>query len=283
LSLFVVGALHWDVIVESPRFPQLDETLKGQSVTYRLGGKGGNQALAAARAGASVAFAGRVGADEPGRAIRNELTAAGIKLSQLQQGSGATGMSVAISISGGDYGAVIVSGENERLDVSAIAPPSDCRLLLLQNELPPRLGQELTAQARAAGLPVWLNAAPAGELPAAALHGLDTLVVNRVEASALTALSEDSPPEVLLAALQARVPETRIVVTLGATGLVFAAPGAPPQLHRTRAVSGPSHGAGDCFLGTLAAAYLSRQDFSAALDSAQRASAAHIAQARPAP
>ena len=279
----MVGALHWDVIVESQRFPQLDETLKGQSVTYRLGGKGGNQALAAARAGASVAFAGRIGADEPGRAIRNELTAAGIELSQLQQGSGATGMSVAISISGGDYGAVIVSGENERLDVSAISPPSDCRLLLLQNELPPRLSLELTAQARAAGLPVWLNAAPAAELPAAALHGLDTLVVNRIEASALTALSEDSSPEALLTALQARVSETRIVVTLGAAGLVFAAPGAPPQLRRTRAVRGSSHGAGDCFVGTLAAAYLSGQDFGAALDSAQRASAAHIAQSRPAP
>ena len=98
----------------------------------------------------------------------------------------------------------------------------------------------------------------------------------------MTALSEDSPPEVLLTALQARVPETRIVVTLGAAGLVFAASGAPPQLRHTRAVSGPSHGAGDCFIGTLATAYLSGQDFGAALDSAQRASAAHIAQSRPA-
>jgi sugar/nucleoside kinase (ribokinase family) len=102
-----------------------------------------------------------------------------------------------------------------------------------------------------------------------------------VEASALTALSEDSPPEALLSALQARVPETWIVVTLGAAGLVFAAPGALPELRRTRALSGPSHGVGDCFISTLAAAYLSGQDFGAALDSAQRTSAAHIAQSRP--
>lgn len=57
MSLLVVGALHWDVVVEAPRLPQLDETLHGQNVAYQFGGKGGNQAVAAARAGAEVSFA----------------------------------------------------------------------------------------------------------------------------------------------------------------------------------------------------------------------------------
>lgn len=101
MSLLVVGALHWDVVVEAPRLPQLDETLHGQNVAYQFGGKGGNQAVAAARAGAEVSFAGRIGNDAAGQSMRNRLTEAGVDIGQLQQGNGASGMSVAIVTEGG--------------------------------------------------------------------------------------------------------------------------------------------------------------------------------------
>ena len=67
MSVFVLGAIHWDVVVDAPRLPRLGETLPGTGVDYRFGGKGGNQAVAAARMGARVALAGCVGRDDAGR------------------------------------------------------------------------------------------------------------------------------------------------------------------------------------------------------------------------
>ena len=88
MSLLVVGALHWDVVVRAPRLPKLDETLRGQEVAYQFGGKGGNQAIAAAKAGVPVNFAGRIGADAAGKAMLKKLETAGIDVSQLQRGLG---------------------------------------------------------------------------------------------------------------------------------------------------------------------------------------------------
>ena len=86
MSLLVVGALHWDVVVRAPRLPELDETLRGQEVAYQFGGKGGNQAIAAAKAGAPVNFAGRIGADAAGKSMLKQLETAGVDVSQLQRG-----------------------------------------------------------------------------------------------------------------------------------------------------------------------------------------------------
>ena len=118
MSLLVVGALHWDVVVRAPRLPELDETLRGQEVAYQFGGKGGNQAIAAAKAGAPVNFAGRIGADAAGKSMLKQLETAGVDVSQLQRGLGSSGMSVAIATDGGYYGAVIVSAENHAFDMS---------------------------------------------------------------------------------------------------------------------------------------------------------------------
>ena len=99
--ILVVGALHLDVILRAPRLPQLDETLVGQSVRYALGGKGGNQAVAARRMGASVAMAGRVGSDAFGGQLLAFLSGAGVDCGQIVQGPGDSGMSVAIIEAGG--------------------------------------------------------------------------------------------------------------------------------------------------------------------------------------
>jgi Sugar kinases, ribokinase family len=172
-ELLVVGALHWDVVVRAPRLPRMDETLRGESVDYRLGGKGGNQALAAAAAGARTAFAGRVGADDPGRRMRGALEAGGVDVSAVSEGDGASGMSVAVTAADGGYGAVIVSGENLGFDVRALRPPTGCRMVLAQNELGPETLAALPAVARAAGAAFWLNAAPAEGLPESVLRATD--------------------------------------------------------------------------------------------------------------
>ncbi len=122
-KVLVAGSLHHDVVVNAPRLPGLDETLAGSHVAYVAGGKGGNQAVAASRHGAAVAFAGRIGNDAAGQLMVAHLEGAQIDLSNLQRGLGSTGMSVAIVNEAGDYGAVIVSGANLDIDPDAIAIP----------------------------------------------------------------------------------------------------------------------------------------------------------------
>ena len=95
-TVLVLGALHWDVIVRAPALPRLDETLIGRDVRYAFGGKGGNQAVAAAQMGARVAMAGRVGTDAAGQAMRAVLDQAGVDHQQVSTDPGASGMSVAI-------------------------------------------------------------------------------------------------------------------------------------------------------------------------------------------
>ena len=100
-DVFVVGALHLDVIVNAPRLPRLDETLIGDAVDYAFGGKGGNQAVSAARMGAKTAMAGRVGNDRFGEQILAVLQSSGVDHTRVHSDDGASGMSVAIVDAGG--------------------------------------------------------------------------------------------------------------------------------------------------------------------------------------
>ncbi|MBY0396923.1 MAG: ribokinase, partial [Thermoleophilia bacterium] len=134
-DILVAGALHLDVVVTAPRLPRLDETLPGTSVAYPLGGKAGNQAMAAARMGARVALAGRVGTDAAGPRLISALDEGGVDRTQVRTVAGESGMSVAIVTEGGGYGAVIVPGVNRTIDAGEIVVERGTRLLLLQNEI----------------------------------------------------------------------------------------------------------------------------------------------------
>ena len=108
-KILVVGSLHLDVIVDLPRLPQPDETLVGEKVTYRFGGKGGNQALAAAKIDVPVSMAGRIGNDKFGKQIYDTLLNHKVDLDGLITADQPTGMSVALIGSDGIYSAVVVS------------------------------------------------------------------------------------------------------------------------------------------------------------------------------
>ena len=180
--LCVLGALHWDVLVQAPNLPQRDETVRGSEVAYDFGGKGGNQAVSAQRNGAETYFVGRLGQDEFGKSLLRVLQESGLDLSQLQQDAGASGMSVAILETGGEYGAVIVSEANLRIDAAQVSLDAETGLLLLQNEIPEAINLALAQRARANGSEVWLNAAPAREIGPALMGQLNVVIMNRVEA-----------------------------------------------------------------------------------------------------
>jgi ribokinase len=251
-QVLVAGAIHMDVVVTAPRLPRPDETLPGSAVAYPLGGKGANQAMAAARMGARVAMAGRVGRDAFGARLRATLEAGGVDVAQVVEVPGESGMSVAILQADGSYGAVIVSGVNAGLRAEEIALPDGLHTLVLQNEVPAAVNEGLAARARGAGAEVILNAGPARAMAAALARTIDILVVNRVEAADLLGVAELGDPVDAARALAALGPRA-VIVTLGAGGLVgYADGGVFRQLGFPARVMS-THGAGDAFIGALAA------------------------------
>lgn len=272
-DVLVVGSLHLDAVVNAPRLPQLDETLMGTAVAYRFGGKGGNQAVAAARMGAATCMSGRVGNDEFAKLLLRELDDAGVDRKGIQQGPGATGMSVAIMDDDGNYGAVVVSGVNRDIDATSIAVPTDVRVVCLQNEIPETINLAVARAAKAVGAIVILNAAPARNVSHDLFSDVDILAVNRVEAAVF---SKADDPKEMARELQGLGPDIAIV-TLGKDGLVWCKKGEPPNSEPAYSVPQVStHGAGDMFIGALAARLADDAPLAGALRFAQAAAALHV-------
>jgi ribokinase len=253
MSVFVCGSLHLDVIVEAPGLPRLDETVVGAGVRYAFGGKGGNQAVAAARMGAATAMAGRVGGDAFGATLLAGLADADVDADAIQRDDGASGMSVAIIRDDGGYGAVIVSAANLRIDPDRITVPETARVVVLQNEVPEAVNLAVARKARGLGAAVILNAAPARAVSRDLLAATDLLVVNRVEAADMLGIADIGPDlpgaAVALSALGPRA----VIVTLGGDGLVLLEDGGLTTMPALAVNVVSTHGAGDAFLGALAA------------------------------
>ena len=231
MSILVAGSLHLDVVLRAPHLPSLDETVTGSTVDYVFGGKGGNQAVAAARLGAGVHFIGRAGTDGFGDQIRETLKSSGVDCIQLQQDVDASGMSAAIVNAEGAYGAVIVSASHLNIDASMVFIPEGTSLVLLQNEIREEVNLEVARKAKSAGAIVWLNGAPARALSQEMLDVVDLLIVNRVEAAFYEA---NTGPQTL--------------VTLGAEGVLYGVNHYPGYVVDVAS----THGAGDMFIGALA-------------------------------
>ena len=275
--VLVVGALHWDRVVRAPRLPRRDETLVGSGIEEVFGGKGGNQAVAAALHGASVAMAGRVGDDPAAVQLLGFLDRAGVARGQVQQGKGPSGTSVAIVDEKGDYGAVIVSAANLEIDAQAIAVPPETALVLLQNEVPEAVNLAVARAARAAGAKLLLNAAPVRPTSEELLSLVDLLIVNRTEAAMLA--GQEIADRAAASAVAARLARDGrgALVTLGAEGLVYSGPEGEIARPAFAVEVVSTHGAGDAFVGALAARLAAPKTaggaFAPALDYAQAAAA----------
>ena len=218
-DILVVGSLHYDIVMRAPHLPRLDETVMGQDVQYICGGKGGNQAVSAARNGATVDFAGAVGADASAEILLANLRSARVDVGQVQRLSGASGMSVAIVDTSGDYGAVVASGANQLIDAGSINVSEDKACLVLQNEVPETVN--ISVAHRATGAKVILNAAPMRPLDRELLNRVDILILNRVEAAAFFGKAIESVKDAINALEQSTQRVPCIVLTLGADGLVY--------------------------------------------------------------
>jgi ribokinase len=266
MTLVVAGSLNLDLVGRAPHIPAPGETVLGGALMRLPGGKGGNQAVAAARLGARVRFFGAVGRDAAGEELIAGLRAEGIDAAGVQRVDSATGAALITVSAQGENAITVLPGANRE----APAPGADglrgARGLLLQGEIPPATNRAWAEAARSARVPVLLNAAPADEALRALLPLVALLVVNEGELTVLGGNEAGLGPET-------------VITTLGARGCrawhrgqMLAVPGVPVQ-------GVDSTGAGDTFVGALAAALMRGLALASALNEANHAAALSCTQA----
>jgi ribokinase len=252
-AVVVVGSLNLDLVVRVDRLPGPGETVSGGDVFRNPGGKGANQAVAAARLGRRVAMVGRVGDDEAGRELLASLEADGVDTAHVRAVDGVPSGAAFIAVSDDGENQIVVSpGANARLgpgDVAAAgAALRAAAVTLVQLEVPL---EAVAAAVRAAGGRVVLNPAPVRALPAALLGEVDVLVPNRVELARLA----DAPVPATVeeaAALAGRLPARAVVVTLGADGALVVEDGDAGHVPAVPVRPVDTTAAGDAFCGGLA-------------------------------
>ncbi len=278
----VLGSLNMDLVVSLTRLPRSGETVIGDRLQRFPGGKGANQAVAAARLGAQVAMVGRVGQDSFGNELLSNLMSDGVAIEGVERDPNEpTGAALILVEEGGENmiavarGAGRVVGEADADRATRALQERD--VLLLQLEIPLAAVVAAAQAAKAAGARVILNAAPAAPLPASLLSQLEVLVVNELEtepllgrpAADLKDAEQAARTVVALGALSA-------VVTLGAAGAVLAQGESIHRVEPQRVHAVDATGAGDAFVGALAAALAAGAALTEAAELAGAAGAAAV-------
>ncbi len=257
--IVVVGSLNADLVARLDRFPAPGETVAGRDFTVIPGGKGANQACAAARLGGDVAMIGRVGADAHAELLRQSLATAGVDVSQvLADPSTTTGVALITVDPSGQNEIVIIPGANARLTVAELersgAWLASAAVVLLQLEIPLPTVQAAARRARQAGAQVILDPAPAAPLPDDLLRDIDYLTPNEVELAAL--VGGERAEGQTEASRQARVLVGRgarnVVVKRGDRGAMLVGPAGETQWPAFRVQAVDATAAGDAWNGAFA-------------------------------
>lgn len=278
----VVGSANLDLVLSVTTIPAGGETVLARSLSRGAGGKGLNQAVAAARAGAGTAFIGAVGNDDAATELVADLCAAGVDTSHLSVVSGASGTAVVVVDDAGENSIVVAPGANDSLTALSTDQLTTIRraaVLVVQLEIPLVTVSTAIHAAHKVGARVILNAAPAQPLPVEMLSAVDLLVVNRGEACVLVDTGPMSPVshqiDSLLSALLETVPA--VVITLGREGSAYAdRSGSTRRIPAVPVEVVDTTGAGDTFTGALAATLARGEPVLDALQFASAAAAAAV-------
>ena len=257
--VFVAGSINMDVVATAERHPQVGETVAGREVLYFPGGKGANQAVAAAKLGAATMLIGRVGADVFGRDLRTFLAAQGVDLTFVQDTPEAHTGTAVITVANADNTIVVIPGANAGLSAADAAMPLLAKddVTVGQFEIPLPAISAFFARARAAGAATILNPAPALPFDRKLLDLVDILILNESELGFLakTELHDtDDHTRFIEAARLLQAGTDRIIcVTLGKRGVVALVNGEPLIIPGRSVKALDATGAGDCFVGAVAA------------------------------
>ncbi|MFH0176746.1 ribokinase [Streptomyces cacaoi] len=252
-DIVVLGSTNMDLVAYVEKPPQRGETVTGREFRTIPGGKGANQAVAAAHAGGTVSMIGAVGNDAFGTRLRSTLEHSGVNTDHLRTVESPSGTAHIVVDDEGGNAIVVVPGANATVD--HLVPGDEVLIssadaLLLQLEVPLAAVVASARAARAHGVRTILTPAPAQPLPPELLAVTDLLVPNEHEAATLTGRTD---PREAATALLDSVPE--VVITLGSSGSLYATRGAQPlTVPAPRVTAVDSTGAGDTFVGALAVA-----------------------------
>jgi ribokinase len=269
----VCGSINMDVVVQSARAPALGETILGAKAALLPGGKGSNQAIAAAKLGAITEMLGAVGNDPFGRELRAVLAAQGVETRGVKVlRKSATGVAL-IQVTKGNNAITVASGGNALVSEAMVRRrPRRGETWVFQFEIPVATNEALMRKVRAAGGRTILNLAPLVRHPARLLKLADVAVLNEIELAQATGTkitSKSGQGNIVAACRKLGPPVT--IATLGARGAIVVSPHGAAALPAFKAKVVDTTGAGDCFVGALAARLAAGADL---LDAARYANAA---------
>jgi ribokinase len=275
--VFVAGSINMDVVATATRHPRIGETVAGAALLYFPGGKGANQAVAAAKLGAPTTLIGRLGKDAFGDELRAFLRAQGVDLSFVQATAGAHTGTAVITTANADNTIVVVPGANALVSATDVAAPIIAKgdIAVSQFEIPlPAIGA-FFKRARTAGAITILNPAPAVEFGTGLLELVDILILNETELGLLAKVElrdTDDHARLIEAARSLPIGRNKVVcVTLGKRGMLALIDGGPTIVAGRTVKAVDTTGAGDCFVGAVAAQLAGGNSIGDALDYANAA------------
>ncbi|WP_057396104.1 ribokinase [Pseudomonas fluorescens] len=284
-KVVVIGSLNMDLVTRAPRLPKGGETLIGESFATVSGGKGANQAVAAARLGARVSMIGCVGNDAYGEALRGALLAEQIDCQAVSTVDGSSGVALIVVDDSSQNSIVIVPGANGALTAEAIdrfdSVIQAADVLICQLEVPDVSVGHALKRGRELGKTVILNPAPVSRpLPSDWYASIDYLIPNESEASALSGLSVDSLETAQAAATRLiALGAGKVIITLGAQGSLFADGQRFEHFPAPAVKAVDTTAAGDTFVGGFAAALAAGKDEAQAIRFGQVAAALSVTRA----
>ena len=258
-GVFVAGSINMDVVATANRHPKIGETIAGNSVLYFPGGKGSNQAVAAAKLGAPTTLIGRLGADAFGRDLKAFLAAQGIDLTLVRESLDAHSGTAIITVAEADNTIVVIPGANALVSAADVATVSfgTGDVAVSQFEIPQPTIKAFFSRARAAKAVTILNPAPMLAFDRELLDLVDILILNETELGVLTNTElrdGDDIDRFIDAARSLGTGADRVIcVTLGKRGVMASVNGAPLLISGRSVRAVDTTGAGDCFAGAVAA------------------------------
>ena len=258
-DILVIGSLNADLVVRAPHFPQPGETISGEDLQVIPGGKGANQAVAAARLGASVAMLGRVGKDNFGDFLLDNLKSNHVDSQLVQRDDASTGTAIIVVDSSGQNSIVLSPGANGKVSSADVnhAPFPAGGLLLLQLEIPTLAVLSAAQRAKENNVRVILNPAPAQELPDELIALADFIIPNESELSLLMNLPVNDISSTEIAAKQLiKHGANNVIVTLGSNGALAVTKDQMAHIVSFKVEVVDTTAAGDAFIGGFATAVL---------------------------